>query len=155
LRARPGNEPTGPSGAGRFVGPRGYLVVRSQFFSFLPDFTSKVSSVLSLNLAGSDSSMSAGPPGPGPSTGLDFAPLVGLGTRISTLQLPTGTFVEYLPFSITAPAEGDLPSVGMNVMDDPSAGVCPSTVTVPVTSPVFGASHPAPAARATSSPASQ
>src|SRR5262245_5215807 len=76
------------------------------------------------------------PPGPGPAAS-PFAPLTARGTRISTLAVPTGTLTVYLPSSSRAPAVAALPSLGKNEMDDPAAGVWPSTVTAPLTTPVL------------------
>src|SRR5690242_21289895 len=94
------NGRAGPGGgAGR------HLVLRSQFFSFRPGFTSNVSSVFSWYLSGKDSSILS-PPGPGPPgpPAPAFGALAGLGTRIWTLAVPTGTLAAYRPFSIDAPA---------------------------------------------------
>src|SRR5262245_33920580 len=93
------------------------------------------------------------PPGPGPAAS-PFGRVTGRGTRISTFAVPTGTLAVYLPPSITAPALGALPPSGTNEMDDPAAGVWPSTVTVPLTSPTFEPPpHPARASTAASRPA--
>src|SRR5262249_26806118 len=77
----------------------------------------------------------------------------GFGARIGTLAGPTESGAVYLPSWSVAPALGPLPSVGMNVIEDPTGGVWPSIVTVPVTSPVLEPPHPTTNRTAASSPA--